>query len=237
MKLGMTPARLTPDERVPDALFARIRATVERVPASRLATQTRILLALAAAMMLVTAVVIVESQLVYHRYASGVTIAAASGPHLWLVLLALVVLTGGVTLIGLRRAPGGFGFAAAVLLAAGALVAPLYATLTLFDPVHANDAGPVVVAVSPWGLRCLLISATVGAGVLVSFAIALRRAVPSAIRLRGAVLGAAAGAWAGLTVFLFCPSSDLPHLLIGHVLPVAAFTLVGFIVLPRLIRP
>ena len=81
MKFGMTPARLTPDERVPDALFARIRATVEREPASRLATQTRILLALVAATMLATAVEIVASQLVYHRYASGVTIAAASAPH------------------------------------------------------------------------------------------------------------------------------------------------------------
>jgi hypothetical protein len=38
--------------------------------------------------------------------------------------------------------------------------------------------------------------------------LALRHATPVATRLRGAALGSAAGVWAGLTVFVFCPSGD-----------------------------
>jgi hypothetical protein len=57
----------------------------------------------------------------------------------------------------------------------------------------------------------------VGLLVLAAFAGALRRAAPAASRLRGAALGAAASAWAGLTVFLFCPAGAHRHLLVGHV--------------------
>ena len=59
---------------------------------------------------------------------------------------------------------------------------------------------------------------------LAIFAVALRRAVAVASGLRGAALGAAAGAWGGLAVFAFCPSGETQHLLVGHVLPVALFT-------------
>ena len=69
--------------------------------------------------------------------------------------------------------------------------------------------------------------------VLVSFTAALRRSAPVASRLRGAALGAAAGAWAGLGVFLFCPATDHRHLLVGHVLPIAIFTLLGLAAVPR----
>jgi hypothetical protein len=54
--------------------------------------------------------------------------------------------------------------------------------------------------------------------------------------LRGGTLGAAAGAWAGLGIFIFCPSGDPWHLLVGHVLPIVAVTLLGFIVIPRVLR-
>ena len=66
-----------------------------------------------------------------------------------------------------------------------------------------------------------------GASVLAIFAVTLRRAVAVAVGLRGAALGAAAGAWAGLAVFAFCPSGELQHLLIGHVLPIVLLTMCG----------
>ena len=75
------------------------------------------------------------------------------------------------------------------------------------------------------------------ASVLAIFAVTLRRAVAVASGLRGAALGAAAGAWGGLAVFAFCPSGELQHLLVGHVLPVALFTLLGGIGLARALRP
>jgi hypothetical protein len=103
--------------------------------------------------------------------------------------------------------------------------------------VHAHDPGVLPVEISPWGLRCLVIATIVGMLVLASFGAALRRAVPVASRLRGAALGAAAGAWTGLAVFIFCPSDDFQHILVGHVLPIVAFTLLGAVASPRVLRP
>jgi Negative regulator of sigma F len=106
------------------------------------------------------------------------------------------------------------------------------------DPLEASGApGASLAELSPWGLRCLAIAVTVGLLVLVSLTAALRRSGPVASRLRGAALGAAAGAWAGLGVFLFCPATDHRHLLVGHVLPIAILTLLGLAAVPRALRP
>lgn len=93
------------------------------------------------------------------------------------------------------------------------------------------------VEISPWGARCMVIAALVGAAALGAFVAALRWAAPVATRARGAALGAAAGAWAGFAVFVFCPSSDTQHLLVGHVLPVLVFTLPGVLAAVRALRP
>jgi Negative regulator of sigma F len=95
-----------------------------------------------------------------------------------------------------------------------------------------DDPSPGSVAMSPWGIRCFGIALLVGTLVLISFVLALRRSVPVASRLRGAALGAAAGAWAGLTVFAFCPSGDQWHILFGHVLPLVVLILLGALVAP-----
>jgi len=116
-------------------------------------------------------------------------------------------------------------------------VAPTYAALVLLEPVHAGEPVLVPVPISPWGFRCAVVATTIATLVLAIFAAALRHSVPVASRLRGAALGAAAGAWAGLGLFVFCADSRLPHLLIGHVLPIVAFTLLGLFGLPRLLRP
>jgi hypothetical protein len=119
-----------------------------------------------------------------------------------------------------------------------ALVAPIYAALVLVNPVHMLTDETVLsdLTISRWGLRCLVISAIVGLPVLATFTVALRRSIPTASGLRGAALGTAAGAWAGLSVFIFCPSGDLLHMLVGHVLPIAALTLVGTVSIPRILR-
>jgi hypothetical protein len=116
------------------------------------------------------------------------------------------------------------------------LAAPSYAVLTLINPIHAGDPLPPAVFISPWGVRCLLLCALVGSSVLLSFTLALRQAVPVAPSARSGALGATAGVWAGLAVFVFCPSADFAHLLLGHVLPVLAFTLLGCAALPRVLR-
>jgi hypothetical protein len=43
----------------------------------------------------------------------------------------------------------------------------------------------------------------------------------------GAALGAAAGAWGGVFLNAHCPSLDLVHQALGHVLPIAVLVLLG----------
>lgn len=43
----------------------------------------------------------------------------------------------------------------------------------------------------------------------------------------GGVFGAIAGAWAGMAMAILCPRIDLPHLLVGHGLPLLLLALVG----------
>jgi hypothetical protein len=178
------------------------------------------------------------SQLVYHRYASGLEVAVPSAPYLLQVLLLLVALTFVATLIAMWRGRSGLGSGAISLYLASGLVAPIYAALVLISPVHMHTDEALLsdVTISRWGLRCLVISAIVGLLVLTTFTVALRRSIPTASGLRGSAIGTAAGAWAGLSVFIFCPSGDLLHILVGHILPIVALTLVGIVAIPRILR-
>lgn len=68
------------------------------------------------------------------------------------------------------------------------------------------------------GLRCLSLSIFVAGGPLLAF-LAIRRTAPLHPALNGAALGVAAGAGAWVAVDLWCPVAYVPHLLLGHVLP------------------
>ena len=74
------------------------------------------------------------------------------------------------------------------------------------------------------GLKCLSLSLLIAAGPLFSF-IAMRRSAPVQPALNGAVMGFAAGACAWVAVDLWCPVAYVPHVLLGHVLPL--FVLAG----------
>jgi hypothetical protein len=174
---------------------------------------------------------------VYHRQAVGLLVDALSKAYLLLIFVLLVGLTLAATCVAMLRGRQGFGSGAVSLLLVGALAVPLYAILVLVNPVHAHDPTPRFVATSPWGIRCFSIALLVGTLVLTSFVLALRRSVPVASRFRGAALGAAAGTWAGLTVFAFCPSGDQWHILFGHVLPLVVLILLGILVAPPTLRP
>lgn len=220
-----------------EALRTRIRESIAATKSSSIGTRTRLTAALATIPLVAALVVWGASQMVYGQPAAGLDVGAQSVTRLLSVLVTLVAMTAASTLIAAWRGSRGFGASAMCLVLTAALVAPLYAAFTVPDPVHVGD--PVVsgVAISPWGLRCVVIAGVVGVSVLAGLTMALRRAVPVASRLRGGALGAAAGAWAGLAVFLFCPSGDQAHLLVGHVLPVAALTLVGLLAMPPALRP
>src|SRR5262245_7772995 len=68
------------------------------------------------------------------------------------------------------------------------------------------------------GFRCLTLSLVVAIGPLLSF-LAMRRYAPLHPALNGAAMGLAAGACAWFWVDLWCPVAYVPHLLLGHVLP------------------
>lgn len=226
----------SPSER----LYAQVRTAVENTPAPTTRTRTRILIALACVPALTALVIVIASEWVYGQPVAGLQIDVISATATATVLSLLVGLALSSTLFALWQARGGLGIAATWLVSIAALVVPVYAALTVVQPLHSGAADDVTfpgVAISPWGSRCILIATLVSASALAVFAAALRRAVPVAGNLRGAALGAAAGAWGGLAVFAFCPSGELQHLLVGHVLPMALFTLLGSAVLARMLRP
>lgn len=68
------------------------------------------------------------------------------------------------------------------------------------------------------GLKCLSLSLFVAVGPLLTL-LALRRIAPVHPALNGAAIGVAAGACAWFGVDLWCPVAFVPHLLLGHVLP------------------
>jgi hypothetical protein len=216
----------SPSER----LYARVRSAVESTPAATTRTRTRIIAALAIVPALTTVFVLIASGLVYGQPAAGLDIDVASSAAALTTLSLLIGLALASTVFALWQGSSGLGIASMWLVSIAALVAPVYAALTVLQPLHsgaADDVSLTGVALSPWGLRCIFIASVVGASVLAIFAVTLRRAVAVAVGLRGAALGAAAGSWAGLAVFAFCPSGELQHLLVGHVLPIVLLTLCG----------
>jgi hypothetical protein len=224
----------------PEHLYARIRSVIEGTPTATTRTRTRIVMALAIVPALTAMVVLISSEFVYEQPAAGLAIDVASTAGALTVLALLAGLALASTLFALWQGRSGLGIASTWLVSIAALVVPVYAALTVLQPLHsgvADDVASTGVVISPWGLRCIFIASIVGVSVLAIFAVVLRRAVAVASGLRGAALGAAAGAWAGLAVFAFCPSGNLQHLLVGHVLPIAFLTFAGGVALRRALRP
>jgi hypothetical protein len=77
---------------------------------------------------------------------------------------------------------------------------------------------------------CIELGSLMALGPLVAFALVRRGSDPVAPRLTGAAVGAAAGAWGGLFIELRCGHASVEHVLLGHVVPVAIFALLGALV-------
>jgi hypothetical protein len=220
-----------------EALRACIRARIAETPAPTTRTSKRVITALIAVGALTVLVTSVAAEVVYGRLAPGLAVASTEELRLMWMSVVLGALTLGATLAALWRGRRGFG-AGARTLALTALIVPIaYSALTLIRPLHLRDTHPANLTISPWGARCILIASIVGVGVMACFAAALRRAAPVATGLRGTAIGVAAGMWAGVAVFAFCPSGDSEHLLIGHVAPLLALLGIGAVLTPRWLRP
>ena len=81
--------------------------------------------------------------------------------------------------------------------------------------------GPQMLA--PWptrpGFRCLWLSVAMAVPLLVAFVAVRRRSDPVRPGVAGAALGVTVGVAAGALVDLWCPVGFVPHVLLGHILP------------------
>jgi hypothetical protein len=86
------------------------------------------------------------------------------------------------------------------------------------------------------GGRCFALTALTAPWPFAALAYASRRVEPRHPGTVGAALGAVAGAWAAVTVELWCPLTAQMHVLVGHVLPLVALTLAGSAIGARMLR-
>jgi hypothetical protein len=77
------------------------------------------------------------------------------------------------------------------------------------------------------GFKCLRLSIVMGLFPLLAMALVRKNSDPNHPRLTGASLGVAAGACAWVFTDLWCPVAYVPHLLLGHVLPITVLALLG----------
>ena len=77
------------------------------------------------------------------------------------------------------------------------------------------------------GYRCLGFSCLLAPAPLAAVLLARRGSAPAHPSLSGAAIGAAVGSCVWVLVDLWCPIAYVPHLFLGHVLPVLLSTAVG----------
>lgn len=87
------------------------------------------------------------------------------------------------------------------------------------------------------GFRCLGLTLAMAAPLLVALLFMRRRSDPVHPGIAGAALGITAAIAAGALVDLWCPVAYLPHLLLGHILPLGVVAAVGAWAGRRLLPP
>lgn len=137
-------------------------------------------------------------------------------------------LAGGATLLALASSAVGWWRGRAMmgrpwqLLAAAPLLVPGL-TLGWLLAFHDRYVEPF----ARFGWRCLALSLGSGAALLGAALFLRRGTVVRTPGLSGAALGATAGAWSAILVDLWCPLTNVPHALVGHVVPLVLLSLVG----------
>lgn len=238
MKQREIPPRFASVSAPPDALYSSIRAAIKETPASTVPVRARLIGAVAAIPVVMT-VVLLGTEVLIDQSPLRADLGAGAPGLLVVVLSSLLVFTLLTMFVALRRGRHGLGSGAKPLIVAAGLVVPVYALTALAIPLRSNDPAVLsrVASLHPWGVPCFVVAAIVGLFVLVILTSALRWSVPVARGPRGAALGASAGAWAGLSVFLHCPAFEPTHLIIGHIVPIGAFIALGALAVPHALRP
>ncbi|HEX4516323.1 MAG TPA: NrsF family protein [Polyangiaceae bacterium] len=79
------------------------------------------------------------------------------------------------------------------------------------------------------GYRCFAMTIASGSPLLFAALWLRKRTIAVHPVAGGAALGAAAGAFGGITVDLWCPLTNSAHVLVGHVMPIVLLAFVGMI--------
>jgi hypothetical protein len=212
----MNPVQIPP----PDVLRDRIRAGIASTRPAGFPPRMRAILAIVAVLIAIAIGVLRMRP----------DIALLPVPSLIGVTFAVALLAVATLVVALSPGAHGLGAPLTMIATLAATTAPLYAVITIAAGLGVSTDGPAV-------RGCF--SASIGVAVLClgGLTFALRRSVPAAPIARGALLGACAGAWSGLTQHLHCPCGEALHILIGHAIPIVICTTLGAVISPRFLRP
>jgi hypothetical protein len=163
----------------------------------------------------------------------GVRTTARPPSMMALTSLGTAVIAGVGMWILFSRGRSALGRPGAQLLAAAVVssvlfVAWRYRISSSYGMVEAWPSRP--------GFRCFALSIATGALPLLGALLSWRRSLPVSPLATGAAFGAGAGLGSALLVDLWCPVSYLPHLLIGHLMPILALALLGGVLGGRILR-
>jgi hypothetical protein len=212
----MTPLEIPP----PEALRDRIRAATAETRPAGFSPRARAVVSIVAVLAAISlGIALMRPDL------SALPVGSLVAVTLGVAVLATVTLV-----VALTPGSRGLGASVTTLAAFATITAPLYAVITMAASLGLAEDGPRV-------RGCFSMSLAIASIALAGMTFALRRSVPVASVARGALLGACAGAWAGLAIHLHCPCGDRMHILIGHAVPIAIFSVVGAVVSPRFLRP
>lgn len=176
---------------------------------------------------------IVVPLIVFHSW-GGMRPGGTNGDQSMLRPDALILETAGgaasialvVAIVALRRGRSMLGRTGSALLAVAVLTPVALFAWKYF--VSAAYPGMTVEWPARIGLRCLRLSCMTAAWPLAAFVMTRSGSDPTHPRLTGAAIGAAIGAATWVFVDLWCPVAYVPHLLLGHLLPLLLTTLVGW---------
>ena len=165
----------------------------------------------------------------------GVRMASRPPSLVALTSLGTAVIVGTGMWMLLTRGRSALGRPVSWLLAAAVVTSVLFVAWRYGVSAFYGDAQIARWAARP-GYRCLALSVVTGALPLLGALLSWRRTVPVSPLATGAAFGAGAGLGSALLVDLWCPVSYLPHLLLGHLLPIVVLALLGGVLGSRLLR-
>jgi hypothetical protein len=144
-----------------------------------------------------------------------VTVPVLAGEGLIALGATFLVLGRGTSMTGRAR----------LTLAVAALVVPavVFPWLTHW---HGTYPEPFVRA----GWACMGLTIVMATALLLAVIFVRRRSDAAHPATLGAAVGAMSGAWADLVVDAWCPLSNAPHVLLGHVAPIGVLVIFGMLV-------